>query len=57
MSRWSMYGMEAKQGDFFLIPPHVVHRESNPGGEEQVLVVIRSGSGATVVNVEEPASE
>ena len=43
--------------DFFLIPPHVVHRESNPGGEEQVLVVIRSGSGATVVNVEEPASE
>lgn len=47
--------IEAGPGDFFLIPPQVVHRESNPGADEQVLVVIRSGSGATVVNVEEPA--
>jgi uncharacterized RmlC-like cupin family protein len=47
---------EAGPGDFFLVPPHAVHREGNPGVEEQVLVVIRSGSGPTVVNVEGPAA-
>lgn len=51
-----MESVEAGPGDFFLIPPHVVHREGNPGADEQVLVVIRSGSGPTVVNVEETAS-
>jgi uncharacterized RmlC-like cupin family protein len=45
--------IEAGPGDFFVVPPHVVHREGNPGTDEQVLMVIRSGSGATVVNVEE----
>lgn len=49
--------IEAGPGDFFLIPPHVVHRESNPAADEQVLVVIRSGSGATVENAEGPAPE
>src|SRR5215217_8433816 len=48
--------IEAGPGDFFLVPPHVVHREGNPGADEQVLVVIRSGSGPTVVNVEGPAT-
>jgi uncharacterized RmlC-like cupin family protein len=48
--------LEAGPGDFFLVPPHVVHREGNPGTEEQVLVGIRIGSGPTVVNVEEPAA-
>ena len=48
--------LEAGPSDFFLVPPHVVHREGNPGADEQVLVVIRSGSGPTVVNVAGPAT-
>ncbi|HEX5502442.1 MAG TPA: cupin domain-containing protein [Thermomicrobiales bacterium] len=44
--------LDAGPGDFFMVPPHAVHREGNPGADEQVLVVIRSGSGPTVVNVE-----
>lgn len=47
--------VEAGPGDFFMVPPQVIHREGNPGSDEQVLVVIRSGSGPTVVNVEEAA--
>lgn len=48
--------IEAGPGDFFMVPPHVVHREGNPGSDDQVLVVIRSGSGPTVVNVEGPST-
>jgi uncharacterized RmlC-like cupin family protein len=48
--------IEAGPGDFFMVPPHLVHREGNPGVDEQVLVVIRRGSGPTVVNVEGSAS-
>jgi uncharacterized RmlC-like cupin family protein len=48
--------LEAKSGDFFMVPPHVVHREGNPNTEEQVLVGIRIGTGPSVVNVEGPDS-
>lgn len=41
-------------GDFFFVPPHTVHRESNPTDEGQVLVGLRVGSGPTVVNVDGP---
>jgi mannose-6-phosphate isomerase-like protein (cupin superfamily) len=44
----------ARAGDFFVVPPHTVHREGNPGSEEQVLVRVRVGSGPTVINVERP---
>jgi mannose-6-phosphate isomerase-like protein (cupin superfamily) len=44
----------ARAGDFFVVPPHTVHREGNPGSEEQVLVGVRVGSGPTVINVEHP---
>lgn len=46
--------VEGGPGDFFVVPPHTVHRESNPADEEQVLVGFRVGSGETVVNVEGP---
>jgi uncharacterized RmlC-like cupin family protein len=46
---------EAGPGDFVHIPPRAIHRESNPSGEVQLLVVARFGSGPVVVDVEGPA--
>lgn len=46
--------VEAGPGDFFLVPPGTVHREGNPGADEQVLVGVRVGAGQTVVNVAGP---
>jgi quercetin dioxygenase-like cupin family protein len=46
--------VEAGPGDFFIVPPHTVHRESNPADEEQFLIGFRVGEGETVVNVEGP---
>lgn len=45
---------EANVGHFTFIPKGVVHRESNPGNEEQVVAVFRVGSGIPMVNVEGP---
>jgi uncharacterized RmlC-like cupin family protein len=45
---------EAEAGDFLHVPRGAVHRESNPGPEEQVVVVVRVGAGAPVVNVDGP---
>jgi uncharacterized RmlC-like cupin family protein len=45
---------EGGPGDFFVVPPQTVHREGNPGSGEQVIVVVRVGSGPTVINVEGP---
>jgi uncharacterized RmlC-like cupin family protein len=36
------------------IPKGVIHRESNPGDEESVAVVVRLGAGVPVVNVDRP---
>lgn len=41
-------------GDFFMVPPHTVHREGNPGPEEQLLVGVRIGTGPTVINMDGP---
>lgn len=49
--------VEAGPGDFFSVPAHTVHREANPGAEEQVVVVVRVGTGPTVSNVEGPDAE
>ena len=46
---------EAEAGDLLHVPPHCVHRESNPGGEEQVILVTRVGRGDIVLNVDCPA--
>jgi len=46
--------LEGSAGDFFVVPPHTVHREGNPGVEEQVLAVIRIGEGPPVINVDGP---
>jgi len=46
--------LEGGAGDFFEVPPHTVHREGNPGSEEQVLVAVRIGTGPSVINVKGP---
>jgi uncharacterized RmlC-like cupin family protein len=46
--------VEAGPGDFFVVPPQTVHRESNPSTQEQVLVGARVGTGPSVVNVDGP---
>lgn len=47
--------VEAGPGDFLFVPRGSVHRESNPAGVELTAVVVRSGRGEAVVNVEGPA--
>ena len=47
--------LEAEVGDFLHVPKGAIHRESNPGDEESHLIVVRSGTGPVVVNVDGPA--
>lgn len=45
---------DAIPGDFVFIPAGVVHREGNPSEAESQLIVVRSGEGEPVFNVEGP---
>lgn len=47
--------IEAEPGDFVLIPAKEVHRESNPATEKADVVVVRSGEGESVINVDGPS--
>ena len=47
--------LDAEPGDFLFVEPGAVHRESNPADVDASLVVIRSGSGEPVINVDGPA--
>jgi uncharacterized RmlC-like cupin family protein len=50
-------GMEAVEGgpgDFIHVPAEAVHRESNPTDKQSVAVIMRSGTGEVVVNVDCP---
>ena len=46
--------LEGRPGDFLYVAPGAVHRESNPTGHESHIIVVRSGSGPPVVNVDAP---
>jgi uncharacterized RmlC-like cupin family protein len=46
--------LEAAPGDFLYVAPGAIHRESNPTNQESEVVVVRSGSGEPVINVEGP---
>ncbi len=46
--------LEAGAGDFVYVGKDVVHRESNPSSEPSTFVVVRSGQGEVVINVEGP---
>ena len=45
---------DAGPGDFVYVPRHVIHRESNPGDVPADLMVVRAGTGDSVVNVDGP---
>jgi uncharacterized RmlC-like cupin family protein len=45
---------DAGPGDFVFVGKEIVHRESNPSGEEATFVVVRAGEGEAVVNVDGP---
>jgi uncharacterized RmlC-like cupin family protein len=45
---------EALPGDFVHVPRGAVHRESNPTDQPADIVVVRSGTGESVVNVDGP---
>lgn len=45
---------ELQSGDFYVVPPNTIHRESNPGSEEDCWVGFLAGSGPEVVNVDAP---
>lgn len=47
--------LDAVAGDTLYVAPGEVHREGNPGEETSEVLVVRSGEGDIVVNVEGPA--
>ena len=47
--------VHAGPGDFVHVPPHTIHRESNPSEQVAEVVLVRRGTGPVVVNVEDPA--
>jgi uncharacterized RmlC-like cupin family protein len=49
--------LEGQPGDFLYVARGAIHRESNPADSESRIIVIRSGSGTPVVNVEGPESD
>lgn len=48
--------VEADPGDFVRLPKDTVHRESNPSEEQSRLIVVRTGRGEPVFNVDGPGS-
>jgi uncharacterized RmlC-like cupin family protein len=46
--------VQGMPGDYLLIPQGEIHRESNPADSEQMLVIVRYGSGPVLFNVEGP---
>jgi uncharacterized RmlC-like cupin family protein len=46
--------LEAGPGDFVYVAPGAIHREGNPTEVESQIVVVRSGAGEPVFNVERP---
>jgi len=45
---------DGEPGDFLHIPPHTVHRETNPSDETAEVVILRRGTGPVVVAAEPP---
>lgn len=47
---------ELNAGDHFQLQPGTVHRDINPGDDEQVFILNFVGTGPLVVNVDSPDS-
>ena len=48
--------VEAGPGDFLYVPKGAIHREGNPSDEPGEAIVVRAGTGETIVNVDGPAA-
>lgn len=46
--------VEIGEGDYFLVPPRMIHREGNPTGESGELVLVRIGQGPRVFPADGP---
>jgi uncharacterized RmlC-like cupin family protein len=46
--------IDAGPGDFLYVARGAIHRESNPSDEEATAVIVRSGAGDPVFNVDGP---
>jgi uncharacterized RmlC-like cupin family protein len=46
--------IDAEPGDFLYVAKGAIHRESNPANEEGTAIVVRSGAGDPVFNVDGP---
>ncbi|MDX6473455.1 MAG: hypothetical protein QOK22_2271, partial [Gaiellaceae bacterium] len=46
---------EVDEGGFFHVPAGLIHRDVNPLGEQQEIVLNVVGNGPLVVNVDGPA--
>jgi uncharacterized RmlC-like cupin family protein len=46
--------LEAGPGDFLYVAPGAIHREGNPTDAESHIIVVRSGTGEPVFNVDGP---
>ena len=46
--------VEGGPGDFIFVGSEIIHRESNPSAELATFVVVRSGEGEVVINVDGP---
>jgi mannose-6-phosphate isomerase-like protein (cupin superfamily) len=42
------------QGDFFVIPPGLVHRDVNPNKDDVIIAIFNVGAGPTSVQVSGP---
>lgn len=49
--------IDAGPGDFIHIPARLVHRESNRGEKESLIVLFRMGHGEPLFNVEGPQGQ
>jgi quercetin dioxygenase-like cupin family protein len=58
---YDLNGMEVaelKPGDFFHIPPALIHRDINPDKDRELFVInTLVGSGPAVINVDSPKGE
>jgi uncharacterized RmlC-like cupin family protein len=49
-----MERVDLSQGDFFMIPPSLVHRDVNPNKEDAIILIFNIGQGPTTQEVSGP---
>ena len=49
--------LDVEQGGFFHLPPRTVHRDVNPGDDDQLWIISFVGTGPLVENVDGPEPE